>query len=73
MADWLRWQFIHECAETIAEHADMLGHCARTGNDVSARTHFECIRLTAKQLEKTLKEVEALMPIVKLSEKERAG
>ena len=69
--DFLRWDFIHECSVTIAEHADMLDQCARTGNEQAARTHFECIRYAAKSLEQTLKELEAQVPLKKLAEKDR--
>lgn len=55
---WLRQQFIHECAQIIAEHADMISDASRTGNEQAARMHFECIRLAAKDLDKTLKEIE---------------
>lgn len=55
---WLRQQFIHECAQIIAEHADMISDASRTGNEQAARMHFECIRLAAKDLDKTLREIE---------------
>lgn len=62
MHDWLRFQFIYECAEAIERHAYLIGDASMTANEQAARAHFECIRLVAQQLEKTLKEIEKQQP-----------
>jgi hypothetical protein len=56
--DWLRHQFIYECAGIIAEHSEDIQSAARRGNEEAIRMHFECIRLVARDLEKTLREIE---------------
>jgi hypothetical protein len=58
ITDFLRFDYIIECSEVIEAHARMLGDAASTGNESAARAHFECIRLAAKDLDKTLREIE---------------
>jgi hypothetical protein len=72
VGNWLRQQFIHECAQIIAEHADMISDASRTGNEAAARAHFECIRLAAKDLDKTLREIERQIAKPKAKAKEAA-
>jgi len=56
--DFLRFEFISQSSELIASYSVSLAEAARRGNPQAARVYFDCIRAVARDLNKTLQEVE---------------
>ena len=56
--DPLRFDFIQESAELIASYSISLSEASRRSNAESCRVYFDCIRAIARDLNKTLQEIE---------------
>lgn len=58
MSDPLRFDFIVECSELLASYSISLSEAARRENEASCRCYFDALRAIARDLNKTLVEVE---------------
>ena len=58
MNDPLRFDFITELCGYMESYSISLSEAARRGNAEACRAYFECLRATARDLNKTLQEVE---------------
>lgn len=56
--DPLRFDYITECSRMLGSYARSIDEAAYRGNEKAVRVYFECLRAVAKDLDKTLKEIE---------------
>jgi hypothetical protein len=56
--DALRFDFIVESAELLASYSISLSEAGRRSNAEACRVYFDCLRAIARDLNKTLSEVE---------------
>ncbi|MEN9393195.1 MAG: hypothetical protein RLZZ104_1538 [Pseudomonadota bacterium] len=56
--DPLRFDFIIECSQMLGSYSRSIDEAAFRGNEKAVRVYFECLRAVAKDLEKTLREIE---------------
>ena len=57
--DPLRFEFVVECSELLASYSISLSEAACRSNEQSCRAYFEAIRAVARDLNKTLSEIES--------------
>jgi hypothetical protein len=57
--DPLRFAYLTECAELMRSYCVCLGEGASRGNEAVVRAYFEALRAVGKDIDTTLKEIEA--------------
>ncbi len=57
--DPLRFHYLTECAELMRSYSVCLGEGAARGNEAVVRAYFEALRQVGKDIDATLREIEA--------------
>jgi hypothetical protein len=58
-ADTLRFDYLIECSALMESYSRSLAEAAYRGNEQHAREYFKCLQRVGKDLDRTLKEIEA--------------
>ena len=56
--DPLRFDYIIECSVLMESYSRSLGEAAYRGNEAQTRAYFKCLQMVARDLNKTLCEIE---------------